>query len=116
VEVDPVRFGYALNNLVDNALACTEPGGQITLSASAESGRVHLAVADTGVGIPTELLPGVFTRFFRVPGQGRPAGTGLGLSIVREVVLAHQGEITCESAPGKGTTFHIYLPASRGEP
>jgi PAS domain S-box-containing protein len=116
VAVDPVRFGYALNNLVDNALACTEPGGQITLSASAEPGRVHLAVADTGVGIPTELLPSVFTRFFRVPGQGRPAGTGLGLSIVREVVLAHQGEITCESAPGKGTTFHIFLPAGRGEP
>jgi signal transduction histidine kinase len=116
VEVDPVRFGYALNNLVDNALAYTEPGGQITLSAGMDGEWVRLSVTDTGVGIPSESLPQVFTRFFRVPGQGRPTGTGLGLTIVREVVLAHRGEITCDSAPGKGTTFHITLPIRRAEP
>jgi PAS domain S-box-containing protein len=114
VEVDPVQFGHALGNLLNNALGYTESGGRVTLSAAAtQNGKVHLSVADTGVGIPVESLPHVFTRFFRVPGQGRPPGTGLGLTIVREIVLAHRGEITCESEPGKGTTFHILLPARK---
>ena len=76
--------------------------------------RVELTVADTGVGIPPEWLPHVFTRFFRVPGRDEVPGTGLGLTIVHEVVAAHGGTITCASEPGKGTTFRIRLPA-RGE-
>jgi signal transduction histidine kinase len=100
---------------VDNALSNTEPGGKVTLSAIRDGECVRLTVRDTGVGIPAEALPRVFTRFFRVPGAGRPGGTGLGLSIVREIVLAHGGEITCESEPGQGTAFHITLPAWREE-
>ena len=69
-----------------------------------------LAVADTGVGIPAEYLPHVFDRFFRIPGQSDETGTGLGLAIVKEIVAAHKGEVTCESEPGKGTTFRITLP------
>src|SRR5262249_56949144 len=75
-------------------------------------GRVWLSVADTGVGIPPESLPHVFERFFRVPGQSKEGGTGLGLAIVREVVAAHGGEVTCESAPGRGTVFRLTLPAA----
>ena len=74
-----------------------------------------LTVADTGVGIPPEYLPHVFDRFFRIPGQSEEAGTGLGLAIVKEIVTAHGGEITCESEPGKGTTFRITLPAVDGD-
>jgi NtrC-family two-component system sensor histidine kinase KinB len=114
VNVDPAKFGAALNNLIDNALTYTEPGGKVTLSAGMEGERVRLSVRDTGIGIPLEYLPHVFDRFFRVPGRDQTPGTGLGLAIVREVILAHHGEITCHSEPGAGTTFTILLPAAEG--
>jgi signal transduction histidine kinase len=111
VAADAGRLGTALGNLLENALAYTDRGGNITLSAAAGPGTVTLAVADTGAGIPPEHLPHVFEKFFRVPGQSRAGGTGLGLAIVREVVIAHGGSITCDSAPGQGTVFRITLPA-----
>jgi PAS domain S-box-containing protein len=115
VAVDAARLGHALGNLLDNALNNTEPGGKVTLSAEpGADGFVKLTIADTGVGIPPEWMPHLFEKFFRVPEQGRPGGTGLGLAIVKEVVQAHRGEITCTSAPGKGTTFHILLPVWKG--
>jgi signal transduction histidine kinase len=115
VSAEPQRLGHALDNLLANAAAYTDPGGQITLSArAAGGGRVELAVRDDGVGIPPEHLPRVFDKFFRVPGQTRGRGTGLGLAIVREVVAAHGGEVACESGPGRGTTFRILLPAAAG--
>jgi two-component system, NtrC family, sensor histidine kinase KinB len=110
VSVDTARLGTALGNLLDNAVACTDRGGRITLSATAEPGTVTLAVADTGEGIALEHLPHVFEKFFRVPGRSRSGGTGLGLAIVHEVVLAHGGTVTCESEPGRGTVFRIKLP------
>lgn len=115
VAADPNRLGLALDNLVTNALTYTDTGGRITLTAAADGpARVRLSVADTGVGIPPEHLPHVFEKFFRIPNQTGEGSTGLGLSIVREIVTAHRGEITCESAPGKGTAFHILLPVWEG--
>jgi signal transduction histidine kinase len=112
VAVDPQRFGLALNNLLDNALTYTDEGGRITLSAEdAGGGRVRFSVADTGLGIPPEHLPHVFEKFFRVPGRSAGRGTGLGLAIVREIVTAHHGEAAVESRPGKGTVFHLTVPA-----
>jgi len=112
VAADPVRLGRALNNLLDNAVTYTEPGGKVVLSATRlDDSRVTLTVSDTGIGIPSEYLPRIFDRFFRVPGREGTPGTGLGLAIVREIVTAHHGEITCESELGRGTTFHITLPA-----
>jgi signal transduction histidine kinase len=112
VNVDPNRLGHALNNLLDNALTYTPPGGRITLSAAAEgTDRVRLTVADTGTGIPPEHMGHLFERFFRVPGQSRGQGTGLGLALVREIMTAHGGTVTCTSEPGQGTTFHLLLPA-----
>lgn len=112
VAVDAVRLGRALNNLLDNAVTYTEPGGRVALSATLNTdGRVNLAVRDTGIGIPAEHLPHVFDRFFRVPGRDGTPGTGLGLAIVREIVAAHHGDVACESEPGRGTTFRITLPA-----
>lgn len=114
VDVDAVRLGRALNNLLDNAITYTEPGGKVTLSATpGDDGRVRLAVSDTGIGIPPEHLPHVFDRFFRVPGRDETPGTGLGLAIVREIVAAHHGDIACASEPGRGTTFHITLPGRK---
>ncbi len=111
---DPVRFGHALDNLLTNAVTYTPPGGTITLSAEVADGdRVRLTVADTGVGIPADQLPHVFEKFFRVPGDDHPPGTGLGLAIVREIVAAHDGDITCESTLGVGTTFRITMPTGK---
>jgi NtrC-family two-component system sensor histidine kinase KinB len=110
VEVDATRLGHALRNLLDNALAYTDRGGRITLSARSDPEGVTLSVADTGIGIPREHLPHVFEKFFRVPGQSRGTGTGLGLAIVQEIVTAHGGSISCESRPGLETVFRLRLP------
>jgi len=116
VAVDPERMGQALANLLNNAVTYTASGGRVTLLAEGTAdNRVMLTVADTGVGIPAVYLPHVFDRFFRIPGQSEETGTGLGLAIVKEIVTAHKGEITCESEPGKGTTFRVMLPAWKDE-
>jgi two-component system, NtrC family, sensor histidine kinase KinB len=112
VGVDAQRFSGALNNLLDNALKYTEEGGRITLSAAPlGEDRLRFSVADTGLGIPPEYLPHVFEKFFRVPGDGRGRGTGLGLAIVREIIVAHHGEVAVESQPGRGTVFTLTIPA-----
>lgn len=117
VLVDPDRLGRALNNLMDNALTYTDPGGTITLAATrADDGGICLTVSDSGIGIPAEHLPHVFERFFRVPGRDGTPGTGLGLAIVREIVAAHRGTVTCASEPGRGTTFRLVLPAGEEAP
>jgi signal transduction histidine kinase len=109
---DANRLGHALRNLLDNALTYPSRGGRITLEASSEGSWVTLSVADTGVGIPTDQLPHVFEKFFRVPGQTRGTGTGLGLAIVQEIVTAHGGTVDCESTPGLGTVFRMTLPVA----
>jgi signal transduction histidine kinase len=111
IAVDEPRLRSALQNLLDNALTYTGRGGRITLKAERDGNAVALSIADTGVGIPSEYLPHLFDKFFRVPGQSRGQGTGLGLSIVQEIVAAQGGTITCESAPGQGTVFRIAFPA-----
>jgi signal transduction histidine kinase len=110
IAADSMRLGYALDNLLDNALTYTDTGGRVTLSAEMVDKRwVRLLVADTGMGIPASYLPHVFDKFFRVPEQSRGHGTGLGLAIVREIVQAHGGQVHCESQPGKGTLFQLTL-------
>lgn len=114
VPVDRVRLGYALQNLLDNALAFTDRGGRITLGARPADRGIEWSIADTGCGIPAEYLPHVFDKFLRIPGHSPESGTGLGLAISREIVTAHGGTIRCESTPGKGTTFRIWLPTLQG--
>lgn len=116
VAADSQRLGRALDNLLVNAAAYTDPGGRVSLSArQVPGGKVELAVRDSGVGIPPEHLPYVFDKFFRVPRQARDQGTGLGLAIVKEVVAAHGGDVTCESEPGRGATFRLTLPVWDGD-
>jgi two-component system OmpR family sensor kinase/two-component system sensor histidine kinase BaeS len=113
LDVDPVRIREVLSNLVANAIRHAPVGGRVTLAGSAEAdGRwVRLEVRDTGPGIDPALLPYVFDRF--VTGDAS-RGTGLGLAIARQLVLAHRGEITVESAAGAGTTFRVRLPLTAG--
>jgi two-component system, OmpR family, sensor histidine kinase VicK len=120
LRVDPTRIEQAVLILVDNAAKYGPSGGLVTLSSElSRSGQLRIKVEDRGPGIPSEELPHVFERFYRVdkirtrkgdgegPGQG---GTGLGLPIARTIVQAHGGRIEVVSQPGEGTKVSLYLP------
>lgn len=109
VSGDPVRLRSVLDNLLTNALRHTPRGGLVRLSERREGGEVVIEVSDNGSGIPAELLSRVFERFSR--GEDSP-GSGLGLAIAREIVVAHGGTITVDSAAGRGSTFQVRLPAA----
>lgn len=106
-EVDPARIRQVLLNLVGNALRHCRHGDRVTLSALAESESLLLEVRDTGRGIPPELLGRVFERFAK--DEDSP-GAGLGLAIAKDIVEAHGGTISADSAPGEGTTMRVVLP------
>ncbi|MGH2641925.1 MAG: sensor histidine kinase [Actinomycetota bacterium] len=106
IEVDRLRIGEVLSNLLSNALRHTPEGGAVTVSAVASGGGIELAVSDTGTGVPPERLPHVFDRFSRSPDS---PGTGLGLAIARSLIEAHGGEIRAESTTA-GTTISFTLP------
>jgi two-component system, OmpR family, phosphate regulon sensor histidine kinase PhoR len=109
VIADHDRLEQVLINLVDNAVKYTEAGGRVTVSARRIDAVVEIAVADTGVGIPPADLPRITERFYRVDrARSRElGGTGLGLAIVKHLVIAHGGELTIESEPGRGTTVRV---------
>ena len=100
-----------VQNLVENAIAYTPPGGEVRVSLSAAGGKCRLCVADTGVGITPADLPHVFDRFFRGDkSRANTGGSGLGLSIVQSIVEAHGGKIVAESGQGRGSRFVVALP------
>jgi two-component system phosphate regulon sensor histidine kinase PhoR len=108
-----IRLEQALVNLLDNAVKFNQPGGEARIDAgTAPDGRVYIAVSDTGSGMPSDDLPRIFERFYRVDrARSREVGgTGLGLSIVKHVVERMEGTIRVESRLGKGSTFTILLP------
>ena len=113
VQASPRQIERLLRNLVDNAIKFTPSGGRVQVALSAQAGgQVQLQVADTGIGIPPEHQPHVFDRFYRVDTAHTIPGTGLGLAIVKEIVEALGGDVALESAPGRGSTFTVTLPAS----
>ncbi len=110
---DRRQLENAVVNLLENAVKYTEPGGRVELKVFQDSGQVHIAVRDTGIGIPQEHLPRIFERFYRVDkNRSREmGGTGLGLAIVKHVAQVHHGRVTVDSMPGKGSTFELIIPA-----
>jgi two-component system, OmpR family, sensor kinase len=96
--------------LLDNALKYTPSGGTITLTTSATDRQVAIHVGDTGVGIAPDVVPHIFTRFYRADTSRTGDSAGLGLAIAKSLVEAHQGTITVESQPGQGSTFTVTLP------
>jgi signal transduction histidine kinase len=110
VEVDSARIRSVLGNLLSNAIRHTPSGGSIQVRVSASGDRVVITVADTGEGIPPELLPRVFERFVKATNS---TGSGLGLAIALDVVSAHGGTLEIESEPGSGTQIRLSLPATR---
>jgi signal transduction histidine kinase len=111
---DPDRLRELMVILTDNAIKYTDAGGQVKLEVrKAGSGKATVKVSDTGAGIPSEALPHIFDRFYRVDkARSREAGgTGLGLPIARWIAEAHGGSIRVESSPGVGSVFTVELPA-----
>jgi len=99
-------------NIMDNAVEYSVPGGGITVWAKDEGEEVRVTVSDTGIGIRKEMLPHIFERFYRgdASRSSRGGGTGLGLAIVKELVRVHSGRIQVESQPGRGTSFSVFFP------
>ncbi len=116
VSGSPVRIEQVIINIVTNARDAMPEGGVLEIETRAEAvnGRpcAGLTINDTGAGIPVENLKRIFDPFFTTKGPGK--GTGLGLSISYAIIKEHGGEITVESVPGRGTSFHITIPAIKG--
>ncbi len=111
-EIDRTRITQVVGNLLDNAIRHTPSGGSVTVSTRTAGPDVSVTVADTGEGIPAEVLPYVFERFYRAdPSRARTTGgAGLGLTIAKQLVEAHGGTISVESTQGKGSLFVFTLP------
>ena len=107
---DPSWLHQLFANLLHNAVKYTPPGGRVQVSIEAHGPRVAVRVADTGIGIAPEEADRVFEPFHRVGVRQETPGVGLGLALAREIARAHDGDISLESAPHKGSTFTVWLP------
>jgi two-component system, OmpR family, phosphate regulon sensor histidine kinase PhoR len=114
---DPKNIEEILNNLLSNAVNYSPSGGEVKTSARVIGDFMEIKVSDQGIGIPSEELPKIFEKFYRVkdPKTRQVSGTGLGLSIVKGIVEAHRGSIYVESTVTVGTTFRVLLPVMKEE-
>jgi signal transduction histidine kinase len=114
--IDPRTFEQVIANLITNAVQAMSAGGTLSVSLSPletpQGPLVELRVADTGPGIPPDVIDRVFDPFFTT----KKDGTGLGLAISRRILAAHKGTITAESFPDAGTVFTVRLPAVEASP
>ena len=110
VMADGEKLTQVLVNLVENALKFTPPKGRIAIDAQAREDWVLVRLEDTGIGVAPQHLPHIFERFYKVNRSRRDSGTGLGLAIVKQLVEAHGGRITVESAEGEGCAFTFTIP------
>lgn len=111
LKADPARLRQCLENLISNAVKYSPRGANVTVVARREyrdrGERIRVDVMDEGPGIPPELMPRIFERFVTDNHEG---GLGLGLFLAKRIAVAHGGDLTVESAPGKGTRFTLCLP------
>ena len=120
IELDRLRISQVLTNLLSNALRHTPSGGRIEVCvrSTGEKNALLVSIGDTGEGIPPDILPHIFERFYRAdPARSRETGgAGLGLAIARQAVELHDGRLWVESELGVGSTFCFTLPASPPQP
>jgi len=109
---DHLRLRQVLDNLVSNATKFTPEGGSVAVRATHDDRGWHIAVTDTGIGIPADEVPRLFDKFFRATNarDANVPGTGLGLAISQAIVELHGGHLTVESVVGEGTTITVHLP------
>ncbi len=111
VTADRDKIKQVVLNLMSNAIKYNRPGGKIMIDAGCNEREWYFNVTDTGLGIPEDSMPNLFTKFFRVRGAENYAiGTGLGLSICKQIVQGHGGRIEVKSKMGEGTTFTVIIP------
>jgi len=117
MRVDREAMARSLVNLVNNSLKYSQDRKYIGVNLYRDNGSVKLEVVDHGIGIPTDEQGKIFEKFYRVgdPLVHNTKGSGLGLSLVRHIAQAHGGDVSVESAPGRGTRFTISLPIERKE-
>jgi len=113
IDVEKIRL--AIQNLLDNAVRYSRPGGEVTISLEYDKKEIELSIKDSGVGIPKDQQARVFTKFFRAANVMRmeTEGTGLGLFIAKNIIEAHGGKIWFESEEGKGSNFYFTLPVEK---
>ena len=109
---DPEKLLIALQNIVDNAVKYTLPGGRVTISTEQQGDYLQIKIKDTGVGIPKDDIHKLFSKFFRAANviHLQTDGSGLGLFIVKNIIMRHGGQVWVDSIEGKGTTFTIIIP------
>jgi signal transduction histidine kinase len=116
LDLDPDRIGEAFLNIIDNAIDASAPGGVITVRSGVRhlpDPVVWIEIADSGAGVPPEVLPHLFQPFFTTKPVGE--GSGIGLAIARRAVHDYGGDIEVMSEPGQGACFRITLPCRRQE-
>jgi signal transduction histidine kinase len=120
IEADESRIKEVMLNLVGNAIKFSSEGGKITVNAQARHNEILVQIIDRGTGIPAEVLPNVFDKFYQIDGSDTRirGGLGLGLYIAKQIVEAHGGQIWVESKLNQGSTFSFTLPltVALGEP
>jgi heavy metal sensor kinase len=121
IQADEALLRRMIVNLLDNAIKYTSPGGSVAVSCDAEDSRYVMTVSDTGQGIPLDLQPRIFERFFRADkvrsrSGNDGGGAGLGLSISEWIVQAHGGKLELTRSDKDGSTFRVYLPAAVTQP
>lgn len=109
---DAEKMTLAIQNLLDNALKYTNPGGKVVLDVSVEGDYLKMKVSDNGVGVPKNQISRLFSKFFRAENviHMQTSGSGLGLFIVKNIITRHGGDIKVDSEEGKGTTFTLVIP------
>jgi two-component system sensor histidine kinase VicK len=113
MSVDKQKIARVVSNLVTNAIKFSPQGGRVAVDVENEKGGVVIKVADNGIGIPADMIPGLFQMFTnaRRRGTANEESFGLGLAICKQIVEAHDGTLHVTSQEGRGSTFTIYLPA-----
>ena len=111
INADPAILRRIMGNLVTNAVQAMPEGGKLTINAFKEADEFVITVEDTGVGIPSDIKPKLFTPLFTTKSKGQ----GFGLAVVKRMTEALGGSVSFESEQGKGTKFIIRLPANEND-
>ncbi len=117
VAADPHLLTRAFENILDNALRYTPPGGEVTVTLAPQPEQVTVSIADTGPGIPTDDLPNLFAPLYRgeTSRNRKTGGAGLGLAVSRRIILAHNGTLTAANIPRGGALFIATIPTTASQ-